>query len=405
MQNRLHPGCMRYIVLVLALVMIAASCSDDEQPAKKTAAETLTEEGFLQDDDTVTQGSYKMYKGEIAGQSVTVHLVMTDENIEGRYYYDKNGISIGLFGGENKKEKGTYLFKEDPPQRVNEYDYWTVNITKDSIVGTWTRAGNKNITYPINLWEHTADDMQRFAVAIITDSTRLLDSFSEPFAKTSYRLLIPVGSTAKDSFVRSMILQDKGCNGNDEATMYDCFKSTCSTYLDEYKKANADVTGTKQDLISSMYRWESSEAYNVIYNNDDILILENSGYDYTGGAHGIYGSHYLNIDRRIQKLYGLNDVVIIDSNKLIRLLEKEARKHFELGQEDDLNDRMLAEELFVSDKFYLTDKGITFVYGLYEIASYADGVIKLFIPYNKMTGLLTPAFKQRMGLEPIASTQ
>jgi hypothetical protein len=53
---------------------------------------------------------------------------------------------------------------------------------------------------------------------------------------------------------------------------------------------------------------------------------------------------------------------------------------------------------------YVGSKGLSFVYNPYEIASYADGQITLFLPYNKLFPLLTPAFRQRMKLSEGAGT-
>ena len=108
------------------------------------------------------------------------------------------------------------------------------------------------------------------------------------------------------------------------------------------------------------------------------------------------------IDSRDKKLLKLNDILQTDTAQLVKLLEREARKLYNIADEAPLYENMLTEELYIPEQFYISNKGITFVYGIYEVASYVEGEISLFIPYNKMMGMLTPYFKQRMKLEQLA---
>ena len=41
-------------------------------------------------------------------------------------------------------------------------------------------------------------------------------------------------------------------------------------------------------------------------------------------------------------------------------------------------------DIYVENNFLLEEMGITFVYNAYEIASYADGTIFVFLPYEDM---------------------
>jgi len=49
--------------------------------------------------------------------------------------------------------------------------------------------------------------------------------------------------------------------------------------------------------------------------------------------------------------------------------------------------------------FYFNDKGLAFMYNPYEVASYAQGQIVVFIPFNELKSYLVPAFAERIGFK------
>ena len=80
------------------------------------------------------------------------------------------------------------------------------------------------------------------------------------------------------------------------------------------------------------------------------------------------------------------------------MLNDAAIIYFRLKPGEGMEQRMLVDEVPATGNFYLSSTGLTFVYNPYEIASYADGQIALFLPYKKLMPFLTPAFKARMNL-------
>lgn len=95
----------------------------------------------------------------------------------------------------------------------------------------------------------------------------------------------------------------------------------------------------------------------------------------------------------------MEDVMTVDSNKLNLLLDAEARRYFAIAATESFEDRLLTDKVMPNGNICITPTGINFVYNPYEIASYADGIITLFLPYSQMKDLLKPEFKQRMGLQ------
>ncbi|MCB9045359.1 MAG: DUF3298 and DUF4163 domain-containing protein [Chitinophagales bacterium] len=385
---------MKQPVILLVLASLIFSCGQDK-PAISVHKQMIADAGFTEADE-ISEGEYKRYAGTIAGQPVVLNIVQYENKIQADYYYEKIGIPISLFTSDDAPAAGILEFTESAPGAAEDDKpaRWQIKISRDSIVGTWSRADK---SYPILLKESYRDDMQRFSIISVRDSIQFVDSLSAPRADFTYQVLLPIGNDEQTEFVRTTILKSMGC---DTGNVNGCIKKIKDNYTEQYRST---AEGMEPHLLGEAFNnWDLEISYAVVYNENDIIVLDNSHYEYTGGAHGSFGSFYLNIDRRNKKQLVLNDIMTVDSLQLIALLTKEAKTHFDLEAGQPLSARMFSDELFVPNNFYISNKGITFSYGLYEIASYADGLVELFIPYNKITELLTPEFKQRMRLESVA---
>jgi hypothetical protein len=113
--------------------------------------------------------------------------------------------------------------------------------------------------------------------------------------------------------------------------------------------------------------------------------------------HGNYGSSFSNIDVRDQRLWTITDM-IVDTAALRPMINDAAIAYFRLKPGEGMDQRMLVDEVPPTDNVYISNMGLTFVYNPYEIASYADGQVALFLPYKKLMSFLTPAFRARLML-------
>ncbi|MNR42176.1 hypothetical protein D3C85_1606590 [compost metagenome] len=95
----------------------------------------------------------------------------------------------------------------------------------------------------------------------------------------------------------------------------------------------------------------------------------------------------------------LSDVIKIDSNTLQRILEKNFRKEYNVKATDALNTVLFDNYLKPNKNFYFNSSGLAFMYNPYEVASYAQGQIVVFIPFTELKPYLLPAFVARMGLK------
>ncbi|SDX94987.1 DUF3298 and DUF4163 domain-containing protein [Hymenobacter psychrophilus] len=153
--------------------------------------------------------------------------------------------------------------------------------------------------------------------------------------------------------------------------------------------AAKDKSGEYRPLESLAYEQEVNTY--VLWNEGDLLSMGFFGYDYSGGAHGIYGTYVQSYDTRTGKSLRYDDIFQASAKaKLEKLLGQYARPSLGLGANEPLSKTLSVKTLPVTRNVYLTSGGAVFVYLPYEIAAYVYGQISVFVPFSAMNGLLKP---------------
>ncbi len=113
---------------------------------------------------------------------------------------------------------------------------------------------------------------------------------------------------------------------------------------------------------------------------------------YLGGPHGSHDIYYLNIDSQTGHRISKADVFRADKeNDLLKAIiqhlvkDNGCRDHEELMEKTGITS---LGEVFVEKNFLLEAEGITFLYNTYEIASYAEGTISVFLSYEELKDFL-----------------
>ena len=148
-----------------------------------------------------------------------------------------------------------------------------------------------------------------------------------------------------------------------------------------------------------MVYWYTNHQQTINYNDNGYVVIDFLADAYTGGAHGNYSSTMFCLDVQNKKQLVLNDIIKIDSNTLERILERNLRKEYNIKSKDALNTVLFDDFIKPNKNFYFNANGIAFMYNPYEVASYAQGQIVIFIPYSDVKAYLVPAFAQRMGIK------
>lgn len=126
---------------------------------------------------------------------------------------------------------------------------------------------------------------------------------------------------------------------------------------------------------------------------------------YFGGAHGIHGTQYLNVDIRKKALISLDDLVSPRNQEKLRELLWQSHVEWRAAKESYSQALQVSkEDFYIPDNFYFTEEGITFVYPVYALASFAEGETKLLVDYHSLKDVVNeeylPTEKDGFGVSP-----
>lgn len=191
--------------------------------------------------------------------------------------------------------------------------------------------------------------------------------------------------------VKKQFCDEDGCTQYDLQTV----KSNVP-WLDEYflNRIKKDVPGAfEKDQNHAQAESEAQSSpkglnQNSIYvrfisqqNNLATFVIQTYTYA-AGAAHGMYHNEYVTFDLSTQKRLALTD--ILKPNMEAKVAEQlyDANANW-LIQKDITRDK-----LQLSDNYYYGVNGLVFVYPLYELTSYAEGMPELKLPYQVAKDLI-----------------
>lgn len=139
------------------------------------------------------------------------------------------------------------------------------------------------------------------------------------------------------------------------------------------------------------YEYRYSISTEIIQEHDDYTAYMATLDFYEGGAHGIKQIFSMNFDVSTGKNIYLKDIFVPGFERrlndiLFNALEQKtgATGILELQNKGYL----CTTDIFPSDNFIMKEHSITFIYNVYEIAQYSNGITELDIPYSDINDLL-----------------
>lgn len=203
-----------------------------------------------------------------------------------------------------------------------------------------------------------------------------------------YRFPVPVGKGS--SRIEKLIVNDFAVNTDDDIKIKDfahlkdiLVKNTMnydSAYVDFLKQFGAGV------------EWYIDVDFTQILRTNRLIIFRYEQSSYTGGAHGMYGYHYLNIDLKKSKILKLSD--LLTDMELFKAIAQKAFTEQYLNNPADITEYWMDDDgsLVLPREFGITDKGLLLHYNVYEIANFARGDIELLIPYLDLKDILVDEY-------------
>ncbi len=165
----------------------------------------------------------------------------------------------------------------------------------------------------------------------------------------------------------------------------------------------AKKTSTDYQPVAALAYEQEANSY-VLWNQGDLLSLGFFGYDYSGGAHGMYGTYVQSYDLRTGRALHYDDIFRAGTKpQLAKLLAQYARPVLGLKDNEPLSGALQVKTLPVTRNVYLTSGGAVFVYLPYEVAAFSYGQISVFVPYSDLQPLLKPGLPVGGGSAAVAN--
>lgn len=149
--------------------------------------------------------------------------------------------------------------------------------------------------------------------------------------------------------------------------------------------------GAEQREIGAWYSYYKGVEGHVQRYYNHLLVYRINYNEYTGGAHGIYMTTYLNLDIRTLQPVRLDDLLIPEyEEQLTDLLWNQLMADNRVATHEELEEMGFAStgELKPTENFCLGEEGITFYYNVYEIAPYSMGPTAITLPYEMLVHLM-----------------
>ncbi len=379
-------------ITVLSIFITACQPNEKTEKTQEADMHSPKTENIKEAPKRVNQ-CYHHLTGTLGDMKITVDL--KEEQVEGLeevqmigyYRYNKYGGPIALYGSLNKK--GILELNENGTLGGQMHQI-TGKWTSTGFTGEWISGSSDNKRFPVVLRAADNEALQ-FNCHYMEDSIKGFPQLeASPQAHFSAQWFeVDSGNKTLDAFMKKEI--HKGMASNQENNNADFLEGEKQAYFEEYlsemKMALDDGmvdTSNIEDHFSMNY--DLSLSMDVFYNSTDTLTLGYAYYTYAGGAHGIYGTQVASYDLKNYKKIELKDVLKDGYEEAVsEALANAVRIKFELGEDAPLSDVLFEEAIEPNDNFGVTDKGIFFVFGPYEIASYAVGEIELFVAFDRIS--------------------
>ncbi len=161
------------------------------------------------------------------------------------------------------------------------------------------------------------------------------------------------------------------------------------------------VTGSYEEIKSAR---ESTEPYNAAYEHmnsirflaqrNHLASFKQFTYGYSGGAHGMYSTHYLLFDLNTQQQLLLSDLLQVSAEtKLLQKLRTLYLERYADYAQVWLSDNLAEQaEALLTDNFVFNEQGLTFSYPPYGLGPYSEGEVRLTLTYDQLTDIIKPEY-------------
>lgn len=396
--------------VLLSLQLFGCQSDNGSQGTRETSSATTAKMPAAAA-SAATAAWYRQYRTQLPGtaDSVTIHLQHLgtggDAPSIGRvvgFYAGPDGQPFELASNPTGTPDSLELRDANPTltDDSGRGPVWRLRRQGEAWVGT--RAGQAVRLQPVAANQGVALETQVFRDSVRARPQHPQDSV---WGRVSLHALLPASGPARQPLagnVLHLLNGDTVFTGAPPA-LAAIWQQLRGTFINDYQEdVGAIVQQTEQDTSrrrpTAMLNYTDERATYVLWNAGNLLSLGIFNYSYTGGAHGNYGTHVRSFDTRTGRPLPYEAVFRPDAKPLLEaLLARYARPRLGLQPNEPLRNALFEDTLPVTRNVYLTSGGAVFVYQPYEVAAYAFGEIKVFVPLRELRPLLQPGLPLEEG--------
>ena len=174
-------------------------------------------------------------------------------------------------------------------------------------------------------------------------------------------------------------------------------KQYTETYISEYRRdlepmyLEDEKDKENESSVGAWYSYYKGIESHVQLYEKNLLVYRINYNEYTGGAHGIYMTTYLNFDLGLMRPLRLDDIFVGDYQEpLTDLIWNQLMADNGAKTRAELEDMGYGStgEIAATENFYLNKDGITFYYNVYDITPYAMRPVIVSLPFQMLEHML-----------------
>ncbi|GAB1462374.1 DUF3298 and DUF4163 domain-containing protein [Pedobacter sp.] len=240
---------------------------------------------------------------------------------------------------------------------------------KDKKVAHVITAENDTLTYRYDSVKVVSNNLVKLAVNKQADTANAIVRY-------------PVfENDSLNNYIKSQVLHYFG-----DEEMPTAFDDIASSFIRGYNEFYLENPGTAQ-------WWYLLIDIKVIRQLHNYIALKYIHSDYAGGAHGNTVISYINFNPKTNQAITVDSLILPDKKvELLKIGERIFRSNENISATESLEKRYFFTngKFSLPKNFYVSNKGLVFLYNPYEIKPYADGTTELVIPFSELSGIAKP---------------
>lgn len=341
----------------------------------------------------VQKGKCFTFSGSIGEYPVTLIMEIIDNEVSGRYYYNRIGKTIEFKGTANDSQ----CILESLYGGDSETEVFVLNRHRDELLGVWEKQEKKlsvalaQFTSPIIVYQvhkniapnnvKNEDDMREAHIQFRVLWPEDASLESQKIREQQFSLInsMQFGAENASAAKFNVPVDPRTIQGN-PAQLISQLQRICDFITEDFTKEineNTENGFGNRDLM---------QISSIEYVSDRYTVIQDHFYEYSGGAHGMFGTSHVTWDKSRNKWATIDDYY---TKKEQKRLPTHMTQQYKLQNKIPAQDKLTLHGLWiekfdaVGDDIYFTDLGFTTSFGLYEIAPYSEGIISVFVPWGR----------------------